>query len=123
MAFEAEVWSTLETICLTNPAERIAGVVLNIAIIPHSRQWVMVCFRGKTGHDDCTAECLLLTQSGQALKILSPRNLIGWLQLMHSGIVLMAERPFTGPNCRGRSYEAAVRSPRAVALYKCVLEA
>jgi hypothetical protein len=65
-----------------------------------------------------------MTQSGQALKILSPRNLIGRLQLMHSGIVpLIAERPFTGPNCRGRSYEAAVRSPRAVALYKCVLEA
>jgi hypothetical protein len=43
---------------------------------------------------------------------------------MDSGIVpLIAERPFTGPNCRGRSYEAAVRSPRAVALYERVLEA
>jgi hypothetical protein len=41
---------------------------------------------------------------------------------MDSGIVsLIVERPFTGP-ILGRSYEAAVRSPRAVALYKCVLE-
>jgi putative tryptophan/tyrosine transport system substrate-binding protein len=35
----------------------------------------------------------------------------------------LVERPFTGPNCQGRSYEAAVRSPRAVALYERVLEA
>ena len=66
MAFEAEVWSTLENDLFdeTGGSARIAGVVLNIAIISHSRQWVIVCFRGKTGHDDCTAECLFLTQSG-----------------------------------------------------------
>ena len=66
MAFEAEVWSTLENDLFheSGGSARIAGVVLNIAIISHSRQWVIVCFRGKTEHDDCTAECLLLTQSG-----------------------------------------------------------
>jgi hypothetical protein len=66
MAFEAEVWSTLENNLFdeSGGSARIAGVVLNIAIISHSRQWVIVCFRGETGHDDCTAECLLLTQSG-----------------------------------------------------------
>ena len=73
MAFEAEVWSTLENDLFdeSGGCARIAGVVLNIAIISHSRQWVIVCFRGKTGHDDCTAECLFLTQSGQALVDLS----------------------------------------------------
>jgi hypothetical protein len=68
MAFEAEVWSTLENDLFdeSGGSARIAGVVLNIAVISHSRQWVIVCFRGKTGHDDCTAECLFLTQSGHS---------------------------------------------------------
>jgi hypothetical protein len=59
MAFEAEVWSTLENDLFdeSGGSARIAEVVLNIAIIPHSRQWVMVCFRGKTG------QCLFLTKA------------------------------------------------------------
>jgi hypothetical protein len=64
----------------------------------------------------------LMTQCGQALKIQGTSS-VGF-SLMHSGIVsLIAEHPSTGANCRGRSYEAAVRSPRAVALYQRVLEA
>ena len=66
MAFEADVWSTLENDLFdeSGGSARIAGVVLNIAIISHSRQWVIVCFRGKTGHGARNAKCLLLTQSG-----------------------------------------------------------
>ena len=43
MAFEAEVWSTLENDLFdeSGGSARIAGVVLNIAIISHSRQWVI----------------------------------------------------------------------------------
>jgi hypothetical protein len=38
----------------------------------------------------------------RARSTLKPRNLIGWLQLMHSGIVpLIAEHPFTERNLPG----------------------
>ena len=51
MAFEVEVWSTLENALFdeSGGSGRIAGMGLNIAIIPRSRQWVIVCFQGKTG--------------------------------------------------------------------------